>query len=147
MRKLLLMGGLALAIMVPGLASAEMRCAPSDRAGGTVVGAIAGGVLGSQLAGRGSRGEGAVLGAIGGGIIGNQIAGSSGRCPDGYTAYEDSGYQRRSDDGYRRGYDDRYGRQDSAYWTDGYGRSCHWRTDAYTDRDGDTRYRRVQDCE
>jgi len=47
---------------------------------GTVLGAIGGGIIGSQLAGRGSRGVGTVLGAGGGAVIGHQIGAHSHRC-------------------------------------------------------------------
>ena len=47
---------------------------------GTVLGAIGGGIIGSQLAGRGSRGVGTVLGAGGGAVIGHQIGANSHRC-------------------------------------------------------------------
>ena len=44
---------------------------------GTVIGAVAGGVLGSQLAGNGARTEGTVLGAGVGAVAGHQIAKSN----------------------------------------------------------------------
>ncbi len=47
---------------------------------GTVLGAIGGGIIGSQLAGRGSRGVGTVLGAGGGAVIGHQIGAHAHRC-------------------------------------------------------------------
>ena len=47
---------------------------------GTVLGAIGGGIIGSQLAGRGSRGVGTVLGAGGGAVIGHQIGAHSHPC-------------------------------------------------------------------
>jgi uncharacterized protein YcfJ len=47
---------------------------------GTVLGAIGGGIIGSQLAGRGSRGLGTVLGAGGGAVIGHQIGAHAHRC-------------------------------------------------------------------
>lgn len=46
---------------------------------GTVIGAVAGGVLGSQLAGHGARTEGTVLGAGVGAVAGHQIAKSNAR--------------------------------------------------------------------
>ncbi len=56
----------------------------ADRRGsanrGTVIGAIAGGVIGNQMAGSGSRGLGTVLGAGGGAVVGHQIGKSSHRC-------------------------------------------------------------------
>ena len=47
---------------------------------GTVLGAIGGGIIGSQLAGRGSRGVGTVLGAGGGAVVGHQIGAHAHRC-------------------------------------------------------------------
>ena len=47
---------------------------------GTVIGAVAGGVIGNQLAGGGSRTLGTVLGAGGGAVIGHQVGAHSHRC-------------------------------------------------------------------
>lgn len=44
-----------------------------DNSGGTIVGALAGGLLGNTVAGRGNRTLGAVLGAAGGALAGNAI--------------------------------------------------------------------------
>ncbi len=44
---------------------------------GTVVGAVTGGFLGSQLSGRGDRTGGTILGALAGGLFGNAIGRSS----------------------------------------------------------------------
>jgi hypothetical protein len=44
-----------------------------DNSGGTIVGALAGGLLGHTVAGRGDRTLGAVLGAAGGALAGNVI--------------------------------------------------------------------------
>lgn len=41
--------------------------------GGTVIGAIAGGLLGNAVAGRGDKGLGTILGAVGGGLAGRAI--------------------------------------------------------------------------
>lgn len=41
--------------------------------GGTVIGAIAGGLLGNSVAGRGDRAIGTILGAVGGGLAGRAI--------------------------------------------------------------------------
>ena len=87
--KLILAG--VLAAILPGVAlaqPADPNCVASNNASrteGTVLGAGAGALLGSVLAGRHSRGEGAVLGAVGGGIGGNLIAGQrNDPCPPGY---------------------------------------------------------------
>jgi len=50
-----------------------------DQVLGGVVGALAGGVIGSQVAGRGSRTEGAVIGGLLGGVTGAAIAGNDSR--------------------------------------------------------------------
>jgi len=46
-----------------------------DQLVGGLIGAVAGGVIGSQLAGHGSRTEGSVIGAVVGGVAGAAIAG------------------------------------------------------------------------
>ena len=79
-----------LAALLPATAMAQpapgcVRSNQQSRAEGTVLGAGAGALIGSQLAGRGSRGEGAVLGAVGGAVAGNAIAGARNTpCPPGY---------------------------------------------------------------
>lgn len=50
---------------------ARQKCADGD--GGTIVGAIAGGLLGHTIAGRGDRTLGAVLGVAGGALAGRAI--------------------------------------------------------------------------
>jgi len=55
-------------------------CKRSDGATGTIVGAIAGGVLGNIIAPGGSKTLGTILGAGGGAIAGNAIDRSSVRC-------------------------------------------------------------------
>jgi uncharacterized protein YcfJ len=47
---------------------------------GTVLGAVGGGIIGSQLAGGGSRTLGTLLGAGGGAVVGHQIGANSHRC-------------------------------------------------------------------
>ena len=47
---------------------------------GTIIGAVAGGVIGNEMAGSGSRGLGTVLGAGGGAVVGHQIGKSSHHC-------------------------------------------------------------------
>jgi hypothetical protein len=105
MRKLLLIAGVA-ALVVPSMASAQPGCREQqhdNRVAGTVVGAGLGALIGSAVAGPGSRGAGAVVGAIGGGTVGNIAGASSVNCdysPAGY--YDDNGVW-RANTGY---YDD-----------------------------------------
>ncbi len=87
--KLIIAG--VLAAMLPAAAMAQpadpscVRSNNNSRVEGTVLGAGAGALLGSVLAGRHSRGEGAVLGAVGGGVAGNVITGQrNDPCPPGY---------------------------------------------------------------
>jgi uncharacterized protein YcfJ len=47
---------------------------------GTVIGAVGGGIIGSQLAAPGSRTLGTVLGAGGGAVVGHQIGAHAHRC-------------------------------------------------------------------
>jgi hypothetical protein len=91
MRKLLLAAGVA-ALFIPAVASAQPDCAQQrqdNRVAGTVVGAGLGALLGSSLAGHGSRGAGAVVGAVGGGVVGNVAAGSA---PTGCDRVAANGY-------------------------------------------------------
>ncbi|HEU0043084.1 glycine zipper 2TM domain-containing protein [Sphingomonas sp.] len=50
---------------------ARQKCKDGD--GGTIIGAIAGGLLGNTIAGRGDRTVGAILGAAGGALAGRAI--------------------------------------------------------------------------
>lgn len=122
MRKLLMIAGLIAATVVPTsfapvaaqAASANVRCERSkhnDRVVGTVGGGLAGALIGSQLAGRGSGTEGALLGGVVGAVAGNQIARSGHRpCPTGYVATNRRavGSQCHYED---RSYRDAYGRR------------------------------------
>lgn len=124
MRKLLLIAGVA-ALAIPSIASAQPGCREQQhnhRVAGTAIGAGLGALLGSAIAGPGSRGAGAVVGAVGGGVVGNVAAGSSVKC-DSRTGYYDQNGEWRAypghydDDGTWRaagGYYDGDGR-----WVDG----------------------------
>ena len=93
MRKLLLIAGVA-ALAMPSIALAQPGCREQqhdNRVAGTVVGAGLGALVGSALAGPGSRGAGAVVGAVGGGVIGNAAGGSSVTCETRAGYYDDSG--------------------------------------------------------
>ena len=83
----------------------------SNRAMGTVLGGIAGAVIGSNVDDDGNRAEGTVLGAILGGAVGNQVGRNTAAC-DQYGYYYDyrSTYPFRTARGYRGRYSD-YGRR------------------------------------
>jgi uncharacterized protein YcfJ len=108
----------------------------NNRLGGGVVGAVAGAVLGKQLAGRNARSEGQVLGAIVGAVAGSEIGRRRLACDDnvyrsnqpvrrqssyrqngyGYSSYGNQGYN--GNNGYNgtngyNGYNAPY--QDHAY--------------------------------
>jgi hypothetical protein len=112
MRKLLLIAGVAAlaapSLALPGIASAQPACREQqqdNRVAGTFAGAGLGALLGSAIAGPGSRGAGAVVGAIGGGVVGNAAGGSSVNCdtPAGHYDNEGVWHDGAHGDGY---YDD-----------------------------------------
>jgi hypothetical protein len=113
----------AMAFLAPALASAQsygdisQECQQSlnnNRLAGGTIGAIAGAVLGNQIAGRNARTEGQVLGAVVGAVAGSEIGRRRLACDDEVyrtqSAPRKSAY-RNSDYGYSnyddRGYNDR----------------------------------------
>lgn len=77
MRRILFATGLALALAASSAADARSRCesyAHNRKVTGTVVGAIGGGLLGSAVAGHGSKGTGALIGAGLGAVVGNNLS-------------------------------------------------------------------------
>lgn len=113
-----------------------------NRAAGTIIGAIAGAAIGSNLDDDGNRTEGTVLGAIVGGAIGNNVAGSSrnARCDNvGYYYTYEQTYPYR-ERGSFRGY--RSGRYDYSTYNR---RRCRLAV-APTYYRGNTEYRYVRVC-
>jgi hypothetical protein len=159
MKKLIILAGFFAATALPSMAFAATRCQQENanhEVAGTVIGAIAGGLLGNAVSHGGGKAGGTAIGAVGGAVIGNRLAaGSNGQCPEGYRAYDDgapaydhdgrpssaeaygrdsSAYD-RSDrhDGYdrnRSGGDDASDYPASNTWRDSDGRICHWRDQA-----------------
>jgi hypothetical protein len=87
---------------------------------GTIVGAVIGGLVGSQVS-KHERGLGTVGGAVVGGAIGHQVGKSSAKCLNGaYYSYESSGYYTPppAPDGYQVVYYNE--RPDSSYYTQVY---------------------------
>jgi uncharacterized protein YcfJ len=72
MRRILLATGLAACVAIPSAADAA-SCS-SRKTTGTAIGAVAGGLLGNAVAGRGVRTEGTLLGAGVGAVVGHQVA-------------------------------------------------------------------------
>jgi hypothetical protein len=126
--------GLASAMAVPAIASAQDRdlrgydgyCYAKQKeakTNGTVIGAVIGGLVGSQIS-KNERGLGTVGGAVVGGVIGNNVGKSSVKCYNGeYYSYQGSYYdpapapsgysvvyykERPSQDRYQHVYYDRY---------------------------------------
>lgn len=66
-------GMIAGAVLAMAALPAVGEAACQKRTTGTVVGAVAGGVLGNVVAGRGDRTEGTLIGAAVGGLAGNQL--------------------------------------------------------------------------
>jgi uncharacterized protein YcfJ len=132
--------GLAAAMAIPSLAapvSAQARTACEQRAhdrrvGGTVLGAVAGGLLGNALSHGGGRTGGTILGAGAGAVIGNNLARTSCDQPRAYYR----GYRHRSE----YAANDRYRR--------GYGASrCRYETRSYYDARGRLVYAPTQVCD
>ena len=95
--------GLASAMIIPAVASAQDRdlrgydgyCYAKKKdaqTNGTVIGAVLGGLVGSQIS-KNERGLGAVGGAVVGGVIGNNVGKKSVKCYNGeYYSYQGSYY-------------------------------------------------------
>lgn len=126
-------------------ASADCRAQENDaRLAGGIIGAVVGGVVGSQVSGNGARTEGSAIGAVLGGLAGAGIGDESVDCDErrydtrrgdgNYTntayrttspvVYRDSGFQTAAYDSYRRtyhrgnsyGYNDRYEYKNHGQW-------------------------------
>ena len=128
-KKLILAGVLSAVLPSAALAQPpDPNCVQSNnnsRVAGTVLGAGAGALLGSVLAGRHSRGEGAVLGAVGGGIGGNVIAGQrNDPCPPGYY-YGPNGAPPPGGPGYGQPGYNQSGYGQPGYAQQGYGQSSY----------------------
>jgi hypothetical protein len=114
---------------------APVRCNNNSAVTAGVIGAIAGGVLGSNVAGRGDRTEGTVLGALVGGGVGAAVGHANDRykcdAQGAYWSYNDTVPYRVSNNVYR---DER-----SAYWSR---RGCRLAPAPVNDSD----YRYVRVC-
>jgi uncharacterized protein YcfJ len=143
MRRIVFAAGLVLAVAASSMAQARSRCeayAHNRRVTGTVVGALGGGLLGSAVAGHGSRGAGALVGAGLGAVVGSNLA---------RTSCDRYGYRRTRHHYARaatRSYaapayagDPRYSANTSA--------SCHYVTRPYYDQTGRLVYAPEQVCE
>jgi uncharacterized protein YcfJ len=138
MRNHTLFAALAVAALVPSLAAAQNACEQrkhNNRVAGTIIGGVAGAILGSQVSGHGARTEGSVIGGVGGAVVGNQLARSKEDC-SGYGYYDSSGAWHANVSGY---YDNSRGRWVDARSDNGYYDAdgvWHARTRGYMDSDG-----------
>jgi surface antigen len=100
-------------------------CHDQNRAAGTIVGAIAGGLIGNSIGRGGGRAAATVGGVFLGGVVGNQIAGDV-DCDDrpyAFDAYRESFNgpvgQRYDWDGHGHGHGHGYITSTREYWRDG----------------------------
>jgi uncharacterized protein YcfJ len=145
MRRMLFALGVSLAVAAASTAQARSGCeayAHHRKVTGTVIGALGGGLLGSAVAGHGSRGTGALVGAGLGAVVGNQMS----RVSCDHRRYRSARYsRRRSTYAARRAYPQApayagaYGTNSSA--------SCHYVTRPYYDQAGRLVYAPMQVCE
>ena len=96
----------------------------NDQVIGGVVGALAGGLIGSEVAGRNARTEGAVIGALVGGFAGASLADNNRRSSYNGGRYNRS-YSNNRSYGYNRSYGTRYNqnRYSNNSYNRGYSRS------------------------
>lgn len=115
MRTIATIAGLAIAVAALPAAS---QAACQKRTNGTVIGALAGGLLGNTVAGRGDRTEGTLIGAGVGGLVGNQVS----KCNHKRPAYRAARNTHRPSSSYERTrYADNCRYESRAYY-DAYGR-------------------------
>jgi hypothetical protein len=90
MRRLFLVAGLAVAALIPSLASAQQTCEQQrdNRVVGTVAGAGIGALVGSAIAPRGDRTAGALIGGGVGAVVGNQATKPQADCAHAYGYYD-----------------------------------------------------------
>ena len=133
MRNLILIAGVVAAIGVPTFADAASceRRRSTNKALGTVAGAVAGGLLGSAIDGGRNNTGGIIVGGAAGAYAGNQLAKGK-PCPTGYYRTETRSSARRSDSGARPVAARRS--------------NCTWETESYRDAYGNVSRRQVQVC-
>ncbi len=145
MRKLYLALGLMTALSAPTLSHAATVCEQhqADRkTTGTVLGALAGALVGNAVSSHGGKTGGTIIGAGAGAVVGNQIARQNNACPEGYDARDVR--DDRRDDRRDNDYTDRNANGES--WRDDEGRVCRWRERRVYDDYGHRSYRWVQVC-
>ena len=149
MRKNLLLAGFAVAALIPTLAMAQETCEQrsTNRAAGTVLGAIGGALLGNAVSSHGGKTGGTIIGGVAGAAVGSNLAKGPHDCVHAYGYYDND--NRWHDNGVDRsvayGYYDR-----SGAWVDGQPNVAGYSADAaYTSHvntmDVDARINRIED--
>lgn len=118
MRKYFLAAGIAAAVAIPSLASAQVTCEQrsANRTTGTVLGAIGGALAGNALASHGGKTGGTIIGGVAGAAIGSNLAKGPHDCVHAYGYYDGNGawHDNHADRAVAYGYYDRRGE-----WIDG----------------------------
>lgn len=127
MRRFLLAAGAAALLAVPATADASCKGRKNT---GTAVGAIAGGLLGNAVAGRGVKTEGTLLGAGVGAVVGHQVAKSGCSTPTRRSASRSRTYAARTGD----------------YRPTSYASSCRWVEQPYYNQYGEVVYGQTRVC-
>ena len=93
MHRKYLLAGFAMAAALPSLAFAQETCEQraQNRVAGTVIGGVAGALLGSAVSNHSEKTTGAVVGGIAGAVVGNQLAKGPADCQHAYGWYDNEG--------------------------------------------------------
>ena len=94
MRKSLSTATVAVAALLPSLAFAQATCDQrqhDQRVAGTVIGGVAGALLGNAVSSHGGKPGGTIIGALAGAAVGNQVTKGSADCSHAYGYYDRDG--------------------------------------------------------
>lgn len=94
MRKHLLAAGVAVAALLPTIAFAQQTCEErkaNQRTTATVIGGVAGALLGNAVSSHGGKTGGTIIGAVAGAAVGNQVGRSHEDCSNAYGYYDNNG--------------------------------------------------------
>ena len=94
MRKSIWAATVAVAALLPTLAFAQTTCAErqhDQRVAGTVIGGVAGALLGNAVSSHGGKPGGTIIGALAGAAVGNQVTKGSADCSHAYGYYDRDG--------------------------------------------------------
>ena len=118
MRKHYLAAGIAAVALLPSLAMAQETCEQrsSNRAAGTILGALGGALVGNAVASHGGKTGGTIIGGVAGAAIGSNLAKGPHDCVHAYGYYDNDGrwHDNHTDRAVANGYYDRNG-----VWIDG----------------------------